>query len=110
VKQAAIDALGRLYFNHAFDPLVRIFREHSDPVVRSTALQSIGRIPSLEAGDFLVEVLRYEDGPMRTEAKRLLARFENREIIPILRQHQSMESGPMRAELDQILRQLGGQP
>jgi hypothetical protein len=108
VRQAAIDALGRLYFNHAFDPLVRIFREHDDQEIRSTALESIGRIPSIEAGDFLIEVLRYEAEPLRSLAKRLLAGFENRELVSILRQHYQMESGPLRNDLQQILQQMGG--
>jgi tetratricopeptide (TPR) repeat protein len=108
VRQAAIDALGRLYFNHAFDPLVRIFRAHEEPEIRSTALESIGRIPSLEAGDFLIEILRYESEPLRGLAKRLLVAFENRDLIPILRQHYQMESGPLRNDLQQILQQVGG--
>lgn len=72
VRQAAVEALGRLHFNHAFDPLVRIFRESTDNQVRTTALESLGRIPSLEAGDFLVEVIRHEGDPLRGTAKRLL--------------------------------------
>lgn len=107
-RQAAIDALGRLYFNHAFDPLVRIFREHEEPEIRSTALESIGRIPSLEAGDFLIEILRYEPDPLRGLAKQLLVAFQNRDVIPILRQHYQMESGPLRADLQQILQKVGG--
>ena len=108
VRLEAVEALGRLHFRHAFDPLVRIFREHDEPHVRSTALRSIGQIPSLEAGDFLIEVLRHEPEPLRTEAKQLLMRFDNREIYPILRQHYLMETGPLRAELEQILQQFGG--
>ncbi len=108
VQGAALEALGRLHFNHAFDPLVRIFRELEEPRIRATALESIGRIPSLEAGDFLIEALRYEPEPLRGLARRLLTEFDNREIIPILRQHYYMETGPRRADLEAILRQVGG--
>jgi hypothetical protein len=108
VRGAALEALGRLHFNHAFDPLVHIFREIEEPRVKAIALESIGRIPSLEAGDFLIEVLRYEPEPLRGLAKRLLVEFENRDIVPILRQHYSMEAGPRRADLEEILRQVGG--
>jgi tetratricopeptide (TPR) repeat protein len=108
VRQGALEALGRLYFNHAFDPLVRIFRETEDGTIKATALESIGRIPTLEAGDFLIEVLRYEPEPLRGLARRLLVSFENRDLIPILRQHYQMESGPLREELEYILRQVGG--
>jgi len=108
VRGAALEALGRLHFNHAFDPLVHIFREIEEPRVKAIALESIGRIPSLEAGDFLIEVLRYEPEPLRGLAKRLLVEFENRDIVPILRQHYQMEAGPRRADLEEILRQVGG--
>jgi tetratricopeptide (TPR) repeat protein len=107
VKQSAVEALGRLHFNHAFDPLVRIFRESQDMDVRSTALESLGRIPSLEAGDFLVEVLRHEQEPLRGTAKRLLSSFDNRDFFPILRQQVEMESEPIRSELIDILRLVG---
>ncbi len=108
VRGAALDALGRLHFNHAFDPLVHIFREVEDPRVKTVALESIGRIPSLEAGDFLIEVLRYEPDPLCGLAKRLLAEFDNRDIVPILRQHYHMETGRRRSDLEEILRQVGG--
>ena len=108
VRKEAIEALGRLHFRHAFDPLVRIFREHDDAQVRSTALRSIGQIPSLEAGDFLIEVLRHEPDPLHTEAKQQLMRFDNRELFPILKQHYQMESGTLREDLGDILQQFGG--
>ena len=108
VRKEAIEALGRLHFRHAFDPLVRIFREHEAAQVRSTALRSIGQIPSLEAGDFLIEVLRHEPEPLHTEAKQLLMRFDNRELYPILRQHYQMETGSLRQDLGDILQQFGG--
>ncbi|MCA9669925.1 MAG: HEAT repeat domain-containing protein [Myxococcales bacterium] len=107
VRTAAVESLGRLHFNHAFDPLVRIFREMENPLVRRTALVSIGQIPQLQAGDFLIEVLRYEPDPLRSEAKRLLANFQNRELFPILRQHYEMEAGSVRNDMEEILRQVG---
>jgi hypothetical protein len=104
VQQAAIEALGRLHFNHAFDPLVRIFREMDHLPIRTTSLESIGRIPSLDAGDFLIETLRYEPEPLRSQAKRLLIQFNNADLLPILHQHYQMESGLCRADLEEILR------
>ncbi|MBW2732738.1 MAG: HEAT repeat domain-containing protein [Deltaproteobacteria bacterium] len=107
VRQGAVEALGRLHFNHAFDPLVRIFRESTDIQVRTTALESLGRIPSLEAGDFLVEVIRQEGDPLRGTAKRLLTSFENRDFFPILRQQYELESEDVRADLAEVLRLVG---
>jgi len=45
-----------------------IYRETSDPRVRAAALQSIGKIQTVEAGEFLVMVLRQETGGLREAA------------------------------------------
>ena len=108
VRQAAVDALSRLRFKHAFDPLVHIFRESQDERIRSTALESLGQIPSLEAGDFLVEVLRHEPEPLRLLAKRLLIKFENRDLFEILRQQVQLETGQMREDLRDVLQLAAG--
>ena len=62
VREAALVAIGGLHFPHAFNPLARIYRESNDPRVRGAALQSIGKIQTVEAGEFLVMVLRQETG------------------------------------------------
>jgi HEAT repeat protein len=107
VRKAALEAMASLHFPHAFDPLTRIFREHEDPRVKEVALESIGRIASLEAGEFLIEVLRYEMDPLRDAARRQLAQFENPDILPILKKHLELESGPARTALEQVVRALG---
>lgn len=108
VRQAALEALKALHFPHAFDPLTRIFREFDDATVKEVALESIGRIASLEAGEFLVEVLRYEAEPLRQVARRMLAAFDNPDIFPILRKHLELEAnGPARQALEQIVRAVG---
>jgi hypothetical protein len=106
VRQAALEAMAALHFPHAFDPLTRIFREHDDPKVKEVALESLGRIASLEAGEFLVEVLRYEVDPLRDVARRLLAQFDNPDVLPILKKHLELEAGPARQPLEQIVRAL----
>jgi hypothetical protein len=106
VRQAALDSMAMLHFPHSFDPLVRIFREHEDSRVKEVALESLGKIASLEAGEFLLEVLRYEADPLRNLARRLLAQFDNPDILPILRKHLELESGPARASLEQIVKSL----
>jgi len=104
VREASLEAVAALHFPHAFDPLTRIYREHEDLRVKTTALESLGAIASLEAGEFLIEVLRYEVDPLRDVARRLLAKFDNPDIFPILRKHLELESGTARALLEQILR------
>jgi HEAT repeat protein len=107
VREAAIEAMAALHFPHAFDPLTKIFREQDEMRIKEVALESIGRIASLEAGEFLVEVLRYEADGLRDVARRLLANFDNPDILPILRKHLELEAGPARAHLEQIVRALG---
>jgi len=106
VREAALEAVRKLHFPHAFDPLTRLFRDSDDQKVKEAALQSLGRNASLEAGEFLIEVLRYEGEPLRDLARRLLAQFENPDVIPILKKHLELETGPTRQALDQILRTL----
>src|SRR5262249_30266019 len=72
VREAAVEALRGLHFPHAFHPLVRIFREHRDERIKAVALESIGRIGTLDAGELLVGVLRQETGPLRDVARRAL--------------------------------------
>src|SRR5581483_2620840 len=85
VADSALEAMAHLNFPHAFDPLIRIFRESEDARIREAAL---------EAGEFLIEVLRYETDPLREHARRLLAKFENPDVLPILRKHLELENGP----------------
>jgi hypothetical protein len=105
VRKAALVAIGGLHFPHAFNPLARIYREASELQVRSSALESIGKIQTVEAGEFLVMVLRQEEGPLRDAARAALASIDNADVIPILRQHHEVESNPgVREILGELLR------
>jgi HEAT repeat protein len=106
VADAALEAMAHLNFPHAFDPLIRIFRESEESRIREAALETIGHITTLEAGEFLIEVLRYETEPLREHARRLLAKFENPDVLPILRKHLELENGPARQSLEAIVRAL----
>jgi hypothetical protein len=104
VREAALVALGGLNFPHAFNPLARIYREATDPRVRTAALQSIGKIQTVEAGEFLVMVLRQESGHLREAAHAALAQLDNPDVLPILRQHHEIETNPqVRETLGQLL-------
>jgi len=105
VREAALVAIGGLHFPHAFNPLARIYRESNDPRVRITALQSIGKIQTVEAGEFLVMVLRQETGALREAAHQALAQMDNADVIPILRQHHEIEtSAQVRETIGELLR------
>jgi len=105
VREAALTAIGGLHFPHAFNPLARIYRESTDPRVRASALQSIGKIQTVEAGEFLVMVLRQEAGNLREAAYAALAQMDNADVLPILRQHHEIETNPaVRDTLGELLR------
>jgi hypothetical protein len=105
VREAALVAIGGLHFPHAFNPLARIYRESNDPNVRSYALQSIGKIQTVEAGEFLVMVLRQEAGNLREAARVALSQMDNADVLPILRQHHEIETNPqVRDTLGELLR------
>ena len=106
VQKAALEALAALHFPHAFDPLTRIFREHDDTKVKEIALESIGRIASLEAGEFLIEVLRYEAPALREVARRLLSQFDNPDILPILTKHMELEEGAQRESWNDLVQKV----
>jgi len=105
VREAALVAIAGLHFPHAFNPLARIYRESADPRVRTSALQSIGKIQTVEAGEFLVMVLRQEGGALRDAAHQALATMDNADVLPILRQHHEIETNAaVRETLGELLR------
>jgi hypothetical protein len=105
VREAALKAIGGLHFPHAFNPLARIYRESTDQRVRAAALQSIGKIQTVEAGEFLVMVLRQEGGTLRDAATQALASMDNADVLPILRQHHEIETNPqVRETIGELLR------
>jgi hypothetical protein len=105
VREAALDAVRGLHFPHAMSPLSRIFREADDERVKGAALESIGRIQSVEAGEFLLMALRQEQGGLREVARRALSSLDNPDMVPILRAHQQIEGdGPIREVLDELVR------
>jgi hypothetical protein len=105
VREAALTAIEGLHFPHAFNPLARIYRESNDPRVRGTALVSIGKIQTVEAGEFLVMVLRQETGALRQAAYEALSHMDNADVLPILRQHHEIEMNPqVRETLGELLR------
>lgn len=104
VREAALEALRSLHFPHAFHPLQKIYREHPTERVKVVALESIGKIGSIEAGELLLEVLRHETGDVQTVARRALSTFDNADVLPILRQHAEVEGHPeVRKVLEELL-------
>lgn len=107
VRREALAAVSALHFGHAFDPLSRIYRETSDPEVRRAALTSIGKIPSVQAAELLIDVLRHGDRAERDIARELLVRADHAEVTPLLQRAGAAEAGATRAEFEKVLRMRG---
>jgi hypothetical protein len=84
VRTAAVETVRHLHFPHAFEPLARLIRLGLNAEVRSAALESMGRLGSVEAAEVLLEVLRNEPDPLGGLARRLLGDFEGRVLRPLL--------------------------
>jgi tetratricopeptide (TPR) repeat protein len=104
VREAAVQAMQNLHFPHAFHPLARIFREGTDEKVKTAALETIGRIGSIEAGEMLLGILRHEGGALRQVARKALLQLDNPDVAPIIRQITEVEQNPeVRKVLDELL-------
>lgn len=104
VRMAVIEAIQILHFPHAFDPLSRLHRDQSDVQIRAAALNSIGRIPSLEAVEYLIGTLRQGSAEERQIAADLLARHDAMEATAALQAAAAQETGEMQQILHNVLR------
>ena len=108
VRQAALRALRALHFRDGLEPLSRIFRESADENVRLAALDAIADIGNLEAGHFLLDVVRRERGLVRDRALLRLRSFPMSELAATVRHVAAIESGPIRRALEELLTGSGG--
>ena len=106
VAEEALRALRGLRFRDGFDPLTRIFRESSDERVRVAALETIADVGSIEAGLFLLDVVRHETGALRRTAETRLGGFAGDEITSMVRQLLDVEVGERRTALEHVLKAL----
>jgi tetratricopeptide (TPR) repeat protein len=104
VRAAAVEAIQLLHFPHAFDPLSRLHRDQSDVTVRAAALNSIGRIPSLEAVEYLIGTLRHGSAEERQLASDLLVRHDATEATGAIQAALAQESGDLQQLLINVLR------
>ena len=104
VRMAVIEAIQILHFPHAFDPLSRLHRDQSDVQIRAAALNSIGRIPSLEAVEYLIGTLRQGSVEERQIAADLLSRHDAMEATSALQAAAAQETGEMQQILHNVLR------
>jgi HEAT repeat protein len=108
VVDAALRALRQLGFRDGFDAPARIFREASDERIQLAALEAVADTGTVEAGMFLLDVVRQSPGPLRAAAEARLGVFPGDELAPIVRQALEVESGEARETLERVFKDLSG--
>lgn len=103
VRIEARRSLRAMTFRDAFEPLARLYREGHDELMRQTIIEAIGEIHSLEAGLFLMDLIRCETGVLAELAARRLRAFPVSEVWPVVRRRAEMETGEVRATLERLL-------
>jgi hypothetical protein len=104
VRREAVQALRALHFRDAFASLAQVFRESADPEARQAALDAIGRIDTLEAGLFLLDVVRQDPGAAGETALRYLRGRQTSGLASMLYHAAAVESGPVQEALEALLK------
>jgi hypothetical protein len=106
VEQAA-KAVESLYFQHAFDPLVRIVQEAPQPSVRASALRAMARIDTAEAAEFLLSVLEHGAPSDRGAALEALKRSRGMRFVELARAAMPTSNSTVQQMLRDVLRSRG---
>ncbi|MGD0676770.1 MAG: HEAT repeat domain-containing protein [Polyangiaceae bacterium] len=95
--------LEALQFEHAFDPLSRIFRESQAPNIRASVLRALARIDTNEAADFLLGVLEHGSTGDRNAALAAVKTGAGTRFIDQARHALTRAAGPFRTTLREAL-------
>jgi HEAT repeats len=107
VVKEAVGALERLRFDHAFDPLARIYRTASSGEARLAALRSIARIDAIEAAELVLGVLEHGSPVEREAASTALKAARGNRFIEAARAAYPEASTKFKSTLGEILRARG---
>jgi hypothetical protein len=108
VAEEALRSLRWLGYREGFDPLARIYRETTDERVRGVVIEAMTNVPTLEAGLFLLDIVRQETGALRDAAAERLADLQGDDLVSVVRQALEIETGERRAILETVLAKLAG--
>jgi tetratricopeptide (TPR) repeat protein len=86
VVQQAAAAIAFMKFNHAIEPLTRIYRESPVLTARLNAIQALAEIERVEAGEALLGVLTYGAADDRTAATAALKQSKRKAFLQVARQ------------------------
>jgi len=107
VAGRATEALGALWFPHAFDPLARIHRESASPAVRAAALGAIARIDTVEAAELVMGILEHGAPTDRAAAVRAVREANGTRFAELARQTLEHAQDPLRGTLRELLARSG---
>jgi HEAT repeat protein len=107
VRQQAYKTVEALRFQHAFDPLARIFREADDPGARTAAIRAIARIDTMEAAELLLGVFQHEGQRERDAALEELKRAKGYMFVEAARQALPALGEDVRQQLQAIFQARG---
>jgi tetratricopeptide (TPR) repeat protein len=107
VVQEATAALERLRFDHAFDPLARIYRTAPRPEARLAALKAIARIDVVEAAELLLGALEHGGPGERETAIAALKLARGGRFVETARAALPQASEQLKRSLAEILRSRG---
>lgn len=107
VVKEAVNAIDRLRFDHAYDPLARIYRTSQKADVRLAALKSIARIDALEAAELVLGVLDHGGPAERDVVTTALKAGRGNRFVEAARAAYPEASEELKARLSDILRARG---
>ncbi|MCL4756431.1 MAG: HEAT repeat domain-containing protein [Myxococcales bacterium] len=107
VVKEAVAALERLRFDHAFDPLSRIYRSSTRLDARLAALRSIARIDALEAAELVLGVLEHGGPEERQVVADALKAGRGNRFVEVARAAFPDASRELKATLSDVLRARG---
>jgi len=107
VVKEAVAALERLRFDHAFDPLSRIYRTSARVDARLAALRSIARIDAVEAAELVLGALDHGGPDEREAVLTALKAGRGNRFVEVARAAYPDASPRLRTALDDVLRARG---
>jgi len=110
VREAARRSLRGLKFRDGLEPLVRIYRETRDQAVCETALAAIADVGTVQAAQFLLEVVREGTPALRTLAAERLGALRATDVMPLLTSALEFAAGAEKQALAGILAALQPRP
>lgn len=106
VAREAVAAIEHQRFDHAFDPLVRLFRSSGNPAARLAALGCLAELEVPEAAQIVLESLEHGSDDERAVVTRALRQGVSRELRRATRVAWTEGSPQLKALLEQALPQL----